>query len=244
MTAPNLPFDDLHHIGALTRIVKHQDHEGGGIQVFAQVEARFQAHEVVSNDDVLVVRGEPIRPEVDAQDPHIRALAMAIVTALKDLIPHNPVFEDEIKMVLANYNNIDGPGRLADLAATLTTANRNDIQDILATIDVPKRMEKVLALLARENDLAQLKSKISNQIEDKVSDHQRKFFLNEQLKAIKEELGIETDEKSLELNGFKEKFEEKRAFMSDEAVKTVEEELRKLSLLNPTAANTAYRVTV
>lgn len=229
-------FEDLHEIGALARISKHQEGENGSIQVFAQVQARFRATEVISEDPVLFVRGRPERPEIDPQDSQVRALAMAIVTALKELVPHNPVFADEIKMVLANYNNLDGPGRLADLAATLTTADRDDIQEVLATLPIIPRMEKVLSLLSRERELAQLKSKITSQIEEKVSEHQRKFFLNEQLKAIKEELGIETDEKSLEIQRFQEAFDQRRDGMSEEVRSTVEEELRKLSLLEPASS--------
>ena len=141
---------DLHHIGAAARIVKMADHESGGVQLLAQVVARYAVTSTVIEKPSLIVAGKVIRPEVDRDDPEIRAYAMAIVTALKDLVEHNPVFADEIRMVLANYNNIDGPGRLADLAATLTTAGRDDLQQVLEQMSVPARMERVLVLLARE----------------------------------------------------------------------------------------------
>ena len=198
---------DLHHIGAAARIVKMADHESGGVQILAQVVARYAITTTIVDEPVLIVGGHVLRSEVDREDPEIRAYAMAIVTALKDLVEHNPVFADEIRMVLANYNNIDGPGRLADLAATLTTAGRDDLQQVLEQMSIPARMERVLVMLARERQLAELKGKIQNQINEKVSDHQRKFFLNEQLKAIKEELGIETDGKSLEIQRFRERLE-------------------------------------
>lgn len=227
---------DLYRVGCIAKIVKAQDAEEGGIQIFAQVLTRFAIEEEISNDPHVIVKGSASKPKVDANDTEVRALAMAIVTALKDLIQYNPVFADEIKMVLSNYNNIDGPGRLADLAASLTTASREDIQDVLNTYDVVERMEKVLSLLNKESELTQLKFKIAGQIENKMGEQQRKFFLTEQLKAIKEELGMESDEKSLEIKRFQDAFQEKREKLSEEVRQTIEEELNKLSMLEPASA--------
>ncbi len=185
----NFHVEDLHRMGCAARIIKHQEVDGGALQVFAQVVTRYRFESVVSSDPVVLVRGEQVRSQVDPADANVRAMAMAIVTALKDLVQHNPVFSDEIKMVLSNFNNIDGPGRLADIAASLTTAKREEIQQILETVPIVTRMERVLVLLAREVQLSQLKSKIQHQIEEKVTEeNQRKFFLTEQLKAIKQEL--------------------------------------------------------
>ena len=224
---------DLHQIGCVGRIIRHQDNPDDGMQVLCQLTARYQAEEQVSRKPALLIRGRAIKAEADPEDSELRAYAIAIVTALKDLVPHNPVFADEIRAVLASYNTFEGPGRLADLAASLTTANREDIQEVLETVALIPRMEKVLRLLSRENELSQIKGRIRSQIEEKVSDQQRKFFLGEQLKAIKQELGIESDEKSLELNRLQEAFVAKREHMSDEAIATTEEELRKLGLLEP-----------
>jgi ATP-dependent Lon protease len=229
-------FADLAEVGCVARITKHNDVDGGALQVFAQVLARFRITAVEQADPVLLVRGEPMKPQVDAQDPQVRSYAMAIVGALKDLVQHNPIFADEIKMVLANFNNIDGPCRLADISASLTTAKREEIQQVLETIDIVPRMERVLALLAQELQLSQLKAKIQTQIEEKVSEHQRKFFLNEQLKAIKQELGLESDDKSLDVKRFKQVLDTKGAHMSAEVKGVFDDELRKLQLLDPASS--------
>jgi ATP-dependent Lon protease len=233
--------EDLAQTGCIARVVKHTDGDGGSLQVFAQALARFRIAQVEAREPLVLVRGEALRPQVDANDPSVRSFAMAIVTALKELVQHNPVFADEIRMVLANFNNLDGPSRLADMAASLTTAKREELQQVLDTAPVVERMEKVLVLLAKETQLAQLKTKIQGQIEQKVSEHQRKFFLNEQLKAIKQELGLETDDKSLELNRLREQVQAKGAAISEEARGVIDEELRKLSLLDPNSSE--YGVT-
>ena len=94
-----------------------------------------------SHDDVLLIRGDLSAPKF-IHDPQIRALVMGIVSALKQLIAYNPVFEDEIKVVLANFNNPDGPGRLTDLAASLTTAKREEVQAVLDLVPLLPRMEQ------------------------------------------------------------------------------------------------------
>jgi ATP-dependent Lon protease len=225
--------EDLQPFGCVARVMKHQEVDGGNIQVFAQVLSRFRFHRVEQTEPLVLVHGEAVRTQVDASDPQVRACAMAIVTALKDLVQHNPVFSDEIKLVLSNFNNIDGPGRLADVAASLTTAKREELQAVLETVPILPRMEKVLVLLAKEAQLTQIKAKIAHQIEEKVSENQRKFFLNEQLKAIKQELGVETDEKALDLKRFRDVLEKKGPVLTDEIKSVMEEELRKLSLLDP-----------
>jgi ATP-dependent Lon protease len=232
----NYTFEDLHNVGCIARIVKFQDVEGGGLQVFTQVLARFKISSPVVREPRLIVRGSVVRPPVDASDPQVRACAMAIVAALKELVQHNPVFADEIKIVLANFNNIDGPGRLADLSTSLTTADRNEVQQILETFEIIPRMEKALVLLAKESQLSQIKAKITHQIEEKMSEHQRKFFLNEQLKAIKEELGIETDDKSLDVKKFRDALTTKGELIPEEVRGVIEDDLRKLSLLEATSS--------
>jgi ATP-dependent Lon protease len=229
-------FADLLPMGSIARVLKHQDGEDGGLQVFCQIQARFRIDRIETAEPHLLVRGTVLRPTVDAGDPQVRACAMAIVTALKELVQHNPVFADEIKLVLANFNNIDGPGRLADLATTLTTASREEVQKILETEAILPRMEQVLVLLAKETQLAQIKAKIAHQIEEKVTDNQRKFFLTEQLKAIKQELGLETDDKSLDVGRFRKVLESKGAKLGEEVRGVIEEELRKMALLDPASS--------
>lgn len=225
--------------GCAARIVKHQDADGGGLQVIIQVVTRWRTLEIESDGPAVIVRGEAVRTAVDPGDQQVRALAMAIVGQLRELVSHNPVYGEEIKLVLANFNNIDGPSRLADIAASLTTAKREELQAVLETIEIVPRMERVVALLTREDQLSQLKTKIQKQIEDKVSDHQRKFFLNEQLKAIKSELGLESDDKSLDVKRFSEAVARKGEAIPAEARQVIDEELRKLQLLDPASSEYA-----
>ena len=117
---------------------------------------------------------------------------MAIIGTLKELVQINPLYSEEIKLFL-NRSSMDDPGRLADFAANLTSADGQQLQEILATFDVRKRIDKVLILLKKELEVSRLQTKISKKIEENVSTQQREFFLREQLKASKKELGLEKE---------------------------------------------------
>jgi ATP-dependent Lon protease len=157
---------------------------------------------------------------------------MAILSTLKELVQINPLYSEEIKLFL-NRSSMDDPGRLADFAANLTSADGQELQEILATIDVRKRIDKVLVLLKKELEVSRLQTKISKQIEDKVSAQQREFFLREQLKAIKSELGLEKEGKDTEIEKFQKRL--KNLTLNEEAERAVEDEMEKLQLIEPSS---------
>ena len=120
----------------------------------------------------------------------------------------------------ANEETLSANEELLSTNEELETA-KEELQDILETLDVGKRMEKSLYLLRKELEVVELQQKIRQQIEEKISKQQREFFLREQLKAIKSELGLEKDQKSMEL----EKFRDKIYKTLHENLSTVEREL-------------------
>ena len=163
---------------------------------------------------------------------------MAIISALKDLIRLNPLQSEAIKMFLGR-STLDDPGRLADFVANMTTAEGEELQEVLETFDVRRRIDKVLLLLKKEVELVKLEAQISRQIEEKISGRQREFFLKEQLKAIKLELGLEKEGKTTEIERFQERLRDRK--LNAEAQKVVDEEMSKLQLLEPAAPE--YSVT-
>ncbi|NLC70281.1 MAG: endopeptidase La, partial [Desulfuromonadaceae bacterium] len=158
----------------------------------------------------------------------LKAYSMAIIAALKELVQINPLYSEEIKTFLTR-SSMDDPGKLADFAANLTTSEGSELQKILETFDVRKRIDRVLVLLKKELEVSRLQGKISKQIEEKISQQQREFFLREQFKAIKKELGLEKEGKASEVEKFQERL--KKLKLNEEAEKTVKEEIEKLSLL-------------
>ena len=121
-----------------------------------------------------------------------------------------------------------------DLIASFLTSDATKQQSILDTVNLYERSEKLLILLREEIELNQLQQDIQKQIEEKISKQQREFFLREQLKVIKKELGLEKDDKTSEIEALERKIELLK--LSEEATKVVEEEMNKLRTLETGSA--------
>jgi ATP-dependent Lon protease len=219
----------LYQIGTVARILRMQDSPDGGIQVLLQGEKRFQILKAVKRGDQLVAQVVYLE-DIKSNDQETRATAMAIINTMRELIKHNPLFSEEIKMFLSR-TDWGEPGRLADFAASMTSATREELQDVLECLQVKPRVEKVLFLLRKELDINELKEKITHQIEEKISTQQREFFLREQLKAIKQELGLEKDEKTEEIERYQQRLQELE--LPEEGKTRIDEELEKFRLLSP-----------
>jgi ATP-dependent Lon protease len=153
-----------------------------------------------------------------------------VITTLKDLVKLNPLQSEAIKMFLSR-STFDDPGKLADFAANLTTASGAELQEVLETFDVRTRIDRVLILLKREVEISKLHVEINKQIQEKISGQQREFFLKEQLKAIKKELGLEKEGKTTEIEKFQERL--KDLTLNSEAKQAIDDELDKFQLLEP-----------
>lgn len=160
----------------------------------------------------------------------IRAYALAIINAIKELLPLNPLYGEELKQYL-NYFSPNQPSQLTDFAAALTSAKGSELQTVLETIDILPRMENVLLLLKKERDLAALQFDISQQVNHNISEHQREFFLRQQLKVIQKELGITKDDRDSDAETFLKRLEGKQ--LTEQAQARFTEELNKLSVLEP-----------
>ena len=114
---------------------------------------------------------------------------MAIIAAIKELLPLNPLYSEELKQHIGQFNP-NQPSLLADFAAALTTASGDQLQEILEALPLTQRMTRVLELLKREKEVATLQGQITTQVNEKVSANQREFFLREQMKVIEKELGF------------------------------------------------------
>jgi len=197
------------------------------IQFIAQGMQRFRI-------DGWLSKSAPYAAEVSypaersGSTPEIKAYAMALIQSIKELIPLNPLYNEELKNFL-NHFNLNDPSPLADFAAAITTAPGPDLQEILDTVPLQKRMEKVLVLLHKELEVARLQAEIRSEVEQKMSKHQREFFLREELKVIQRELGISKDDKTSDVDEFRERMGERHP--PEHALKRFEEEVQKLSVL-------------
>ncbi|MEN8688018.1 MAG: endopeptidase La [Desulfuromonadales bacterium] len=225
-------IENLHQVGVAAKIVKVLHNEKDAAHVLVNSLERFEIEAIEERGLTIYARVRYHFATELSVNPELRAYSMAILSTLKELVQINPLYSEEIKLFL-NRSNLDDPGRLADFAANLTNSDGQQLQDILATFDVRKRIDKVLVLLKKELEVSRLQTKISKQIEEKISAQQREFFLREQLKAIKQELGLEKEGKATEIEKFRERL--KKLELNEEAERAVEDELEKLQLIEPSS---------
>ncbi len=223
-------------VGTAVRM-HHPMRTAGKIQFIAEGLKRFRILEWLSDTPPFVVRVE-YPDDVLGNDDELKAYAIAIINTLKELVPLNPLYSEELKFFLNRFNPNE-PSALADFAASLTTSAGPALQDVLETFPVLERMKKVLVLIRKELEVAKLQTQIREKVEEKMSEQQRKFFLREQLKAIQQELGIAKDDRTADVERFEERI---AALHIPEAARArIDEELQKLSILE--SGSPEYAVT-
>ncbi len=225
--------EDLYNVGVAVKIIKITPVDEKTVQVMLNALGRFTLKSVVQNEPVIRWNVENYYESEFKPTDEMKAYSMAIISSVKDLIKTNSLFQEELKLFLNRFS-VEDPGKLSDFVASMTQADSAEIQDILETFDVRQRVKKVLILLKKEIELNKLQKKITQQIEEKISKQQKEFFLREQLKEIKKELGLEKDEKSTEIENFQQRIEKLK--LTEEAAKKIDEEMNKLRLLEPHSA--------
>jgi ATP-dependent Lon protease len=224
--------ENMYRIGVVGRIMKVLHTDENSIHLLMNCLERFSVDEILASKQGLFAQVTYHFAAEMSVNAEMQAYSMAIITALKELVQINPLYSEEIKLFL-NRQSMDDPGRLSDFAANLTSSDGPELQQILETFNVRKRIDKVLVLLKKELEVSRLQTKISKQIEAKVSKQQREFFLREQLKEIKKELGLEKEGKTSEIEKFQKRLQ--KLTLTEEAEKTIDEELEKLRLLDPSS---------
>ena len=188
--------------------------------------------------DISVVRVENLATQpYNKDDQYIRAFMSEIVSVFKDIAQLNPLFRDQITNFSINQvasNVFDEPDKLADFAAAVSTGEVQELQDVLESLVVEDRLRKALLVLKKELINAQLQSKLSRDVDSKIAKRQREYYLMEQLKGIKKELGMESDGKDKMIEKFKERAAQLK--MPEGVKKVFDEELNKLQHLEPAAS--------
>ncbi|KAL7068637.1 ATP-dependent protease La family protein [Cryptosporidium serpentis] len=131
----------------------------------------------------------------------LRALHLEIIQTLKDLLKNSIMYKEHFEQIMKFYN-LDNPHKLADLISCISFGQREELQQILSEEDIEERLKLVLHIAQKDLELAKLQMSVKIQIEEKLQKEQKKIMLMEQLKFIKQELGLEQDEKTTILEQF------------------------------------------
>ncbi|WWD18582.1 ATP-dependent protease La [Kwoniella shandongensis] len=167
----------------------------------------------------------------------VRAIMSELISVFKEIAQLQPMFREQVtSFAISNTSSqvFDEPDKLADLAAVVSTADVSDLQAVLESTSIEDRLQRALILLKKELINAQLQFKISRDVDSKIQKRQREYYLMEQLKGIKKELGMESDGKDKLVEGFKEKAS--KLAMPEGVRKVFDEELNKLVHLEPSAS--------
>ena len=217
--------NDLHKVGTVARIIKKINLPDGGVNIFISTIKRFRIRKILSQREPMVAVVEYLEDQED-DTFEVKALTRALLSEMKEISDNNPLFSEEMRL---NMVNIDHPGKIADFITSILNIERNQQQKILETINVRERMEQVLVFIKKEQELLRIQKKIQNELNDRIETQQREYFLKEELKAIKEELGITTDAHNSDYQKLKEKLD---AFQFEGEIKeAVENELEKFQLM-------------
>ncbi len=221
---------DLHSVGTVAKIVKRINLPDGSVNIFISTLKRFKIKKALSKEQPIMAAVEYVDDQGEGPD-EIKALTRALLSEMKQVSENNPLFSEEMRL---NMINIDHPGKIADFIASILNIDKDEQQKILEMFDIRERMERVLMSIKREQELLKIQKRIQGEINEKVEKSQRDYFLREELKAIKQELGMPADAKGSDFQRFKEKME---SFgFKGEVKELVDQELEKFSLMDPNSS--------
>lgn len=224
--------EDIYQVGTAAKIVKKINLPDGGINIFISTVKRFRIRKFFTSEAPLIAAVEYLDDIAeDEQKDELKALTRSVISEMKQISEDNPLFSEEMRL---NMVNIDNPGKIADFITSILNIDRSQQQQILEELDVRKRMEQVLVYIKKEQDLLRIQKKIASQINEKIEKSQREYFLREEIKAIKKELGEPVDSKSSEYLKFKEMVD--KLDFEGEIKEQVERELEKFSLMDPSSS--------
>ena len=227
----------LSETGVVAKIVQASKQANAPLQVVVQVMERFEIVKLQKEKPVIQARVRYWYDSDPGSEEELKAYSVSIINAIKELVQLNPLFKEELGLLMGRVN-LKEPGTLADFSASMTTASGKELQKILETRRIKQRIEKALILLKHELEVSKLQSRISQRIEERMSQQQREFFLREQLKEIKKELGLSKEGKETEVEKYLARI--RKLKLTEEARERIDEEIEKLRLIEP--ASPEYNV--
>lgn len=226
--------DELNAIGCVCGIVRMVRTPEGGAQVIVQGLTRARITEFTDGEGVLRAQIEPLADPTD-KPMAVQALMNNLLQTFRRIVELSPVLPDEAMQAAQAQ---EAPGQLADFVATTLNIEVGVRQELLAELDVQKRLERVTELASNEVNILALTDQIQNETRKELDKGQREFILRQQLREIQRQLG-EGDDHTAEIDELRAQIE--AAGMPEEARRTADRELERLSRMPQAAAE--YSVT-
>ncbi|TDH71196.1 hypothetical protein CCR75_002707 [Bremia lactucae] len=225
-------LSEIHRVGSLARIDTMLPLDANSVQVLMVSQRRIAIDDVRDEGPPLRVNISNLdNPSFDPENKLIRAYSNEIVATLREIVKLNPLFKDHMQY-FSQRVDIHNPYKLADFAASVTSAYGEELQQVMEEMSCEARLQNALELIMKELELSKVQQTIKEQVEEKVSKNQRTYLLMEQLKAIKKELGMEKDDKEAMILKYRERLGQFAPDSIPASVnEVVEDELNKMSML-------------
>ncbi|HCE80137.1 MAG TPA: endopeptidase La, partial [Thermodesulfobacterium commune] len=226
--------EDIYKIGTIGLILKTLNLSENRLKVVVQVLSRCEIQEFLETEPCFRVKIEPCKEkEPEIITPEIEALIRTVKENTEKLLALKGILNPEISTVV---HSIEEPGRLADLITVYLKLKVKTAQELLETLDGVERLKKISEILLQEIEITTLQNKIQAQAQEEIGRSQREYFLREQLRAIKRELGEFKDVED-EIEELKKKI--KKAKMPKEVEKEALKQLKRLEYMHPDSSEAA-----
>jgi len=221
--------DDLHEVGVCAVILKMAKTTENRTQLLLQGLSRFSIEELIEGKPYQQARIKLLE-EKDVKDLETEALMSNLLALFDRILKLSPFLPPEFGPMA---KSITEAGTLADLIASIINAPVEEKQKVLDIVDIKQRLKELTRMVNHQMEVLELGNKIQTKVKDDIDKSQREYYLRQQLKAIKQELG-ETDENTVETDEYRKKIEEKD--LPEEAKKEAMRELDRLSRMHPSSA--------
>ena len=225
--------DDLFDFGTLANVLQLLKLPDGTVKVLVEGIQRASINVFYENENYLESNIEVINESIDSTDRKLRALSKSTSNQFDKYVNLNKKIPPE---VTSSINEIDDLGKLSDTVASHLSIKLSDKQEILESIDIYERFEKILNLIQAELDVMKVEKKIRGRIKNQMEKTQREYYLNEQLKAIQKELGENEDGKD-DIDEYEEKIDKTK--LSKEAREKCKAEIKKIKSMSPMSAESS-----
>jgi ATP-dependent Lon protease len=221
--------NDISEMGTIGKVLQLLRLPDGTVKALVEGKGRARTIRFLPEKDFFCVELERIQ-EGTLSPAEATALMRSVVEAFEEYAGLNRSISKEL---IANVTSITDPSQLADTVASHFSFKLEDKQRLLDTVDLTERLPLLLSLIKMEIEVFRMDQRIKNRIKEQMEKTQKQYYLNEQMRAIKKEMGAE-DDLSDEVREIEEKLKTKT--MSKEATERVEHELKKLKMMTPMSA--------
>jgi ATP-dependent Lon protease len=228
--------EDLYEFGTAAVILKMAKVEEDKAQLLLQGISRFKIREYTQTSPYFMARVDHLTASSE-KDKEVEGLMANLANQYEKIVQLSPGMPSEIA---AMAKSLDDPDTLADMVTSTINSSSKEKQEILETLDIGERLKKVTKLVNYQMEILEIGNKIQSEVKGGMDKQQRDYYLRQQLKAIREELG-ETDDTAVEIEEYRKKIADKH--LPEAAAKEAEREINRLSRMHPSSAEYSVAMT-